>query len=231
MKKYTFLIGISFLVIAACKKNSGGEPAFQWPEGTGEYAPYTLGSTFTYEVSTTAPASVDSTTYTVTKDTTIDGLKFKKLASSKPTVASDLYVNYNNGIRTDITLNTSFSGVNVPVVKLEVLKDGLAVNGTWSGTLNVSVPVPPPINTFPVAVAFNYTIMQKDFTKNILAKDYTGTITVKQVATLPSSVIPFLPVGTPSTIQIDNFFSKGVGLSQRDAPNTSFKIKRYNVVK
>lgn len=233
MKQLIGMLIIGCLFIFSCKKKNDGPAAFQWPEGTGEYAPYTIGSTFTYETSRIAPAQIDSFTYTVTKDTTIDGLKFKKLESNKPDLGSTYYCNYSNGVRTDINYNTNISGFNVPTVKLEVLKDAVAVNGTWANSLNITIPANPPTIPFalPISVAFNFTVMQKDFTKNILAKDYSGTIYVKQIATLPSIVIPFLPVGTPSTIQLDNYFSKGVGLSQRDAPNTIFKIKRFNVIK
>jgi hypothetical protein len=226
-KKFFGIIFLLVLVIASCKKNTTEEtPAgFVWPEGTGEYAPNTLGSTFTFETSTTTPVVTDSFTYTVTKDTTIDALKYKKLESNKPVLASTYYCNYNAGVRTEITYNTSTNGISIPVIKQTVLKDNVPVTNNWVEGLNVNVPGIP----VAIPVTFTYTIMQKDFTKTILGKDYANTIYVKQVASLPGGIA--LPPGTPSTVQVDNNFSKGVGLSQRDLPNTSIKIKRYNVIK
>jgi hypothetical protein len=224
---------VSAIFLFSCKKKNTSPAAFQWPNGTGEYAPYTLGSTFVYESTTTAPAATDSFTYTVTKDTTIEGLSFKKLESNKPNLASTFFCNINGGIRTEITYNTTFSGINVPIIKLETLKESVAASGTWSGSFNVTVPANPPAIPIPIPLTISvaYTLMQKDFTKNILAKDYVNTFHVKQIASLPASVIGFLPPGTPSSFQIENYFSKGVGLAQRDGPNASIKIKRYNVVK
>jgi hypothetical protein len=226
MKKLLF-IGFSFcLIFASCKKSKDETPAgFQWPEGTGPYAPYTIGSTFTYETQATTPVAIDSFTYTVTKDTTIDGAKYKKIESNKPALASGFYCNYNNGIRTEITYNSAIAGITIPTIKQIVLKDNVAVSSNWMETLNITVPTIP----IPIPVTFNYTVQQKDFTKNILSKDYAKTIFVKQVASLPSG-LP-LPSGTPSSITVDNFFADGFGIVERDLPNTAIKIKRANVIK
>jgi hypothetical protein len=232
---YMKIVAIFLLLIIAfsCKKKETGPAPFQWPAGTGEYAPYTIGSTFTYETATTAPAAIDSFTYTVTKDTTIDGLPYKKIESNKPALASTFYCNFTAGVRTEINYNTNFSGINVPSVKLETTKEPIPVNGTWTNTLNVTIPANPPTIPFalPITVTFTYTNMQKDFSKNILGKDYSGTIYTKQVASLPASIVPLLPPNIPASIQVDNYFSKGVGLSQRDGPNMVTKIKRFNVIK
>ncbi len=231
MKKIIFFTIFSFLFFACKKKKDDTIPAFVWPDGTGEYAPYTLNSTFVYE--TSSVTGTDSFTYTVTKDTVLDGLKCRKLESSKPNLANTLYVNYGNGIRTDFILNSSFNGFNIPLIKQELLKEATPINGTWTGSFNVSVPAMPPTIPIPltVPVTFTYTMLQKDFVKNILAKDYANTYAVKQVGALPASVIAFLPAGTPSSVTVDNYFSKGVGISQKDATGTSFKIKRYNIIK
>jgi hypothetical protein len=216
----------ALFLLNACKKSSdGGDAGFQWPEGTGEYAPYTNGSTFVYEVTTAAPAATDSFTYTVTKDTLIDGLRYRKLESSKPTLASTLYCSYNNGVRTEITYNTTVNNINIPVIKQTVLKANEAQGAGWNEVLNVNVPGIP----LPIPVTFNYTNTQKNFTKSILGKDYAATIHAKQVATIPN--IPGLPPNIPTSVTVDNFFAKDYGLAQRDAPNTVYKIKRANVIK
>ena len=231
MYKIAYLAaGLVLLTTIACKKKKTPETpaAYVWAEGTGPYAPYTLGSTFTYETQSTAPVATDSFTYTVTKDTTIDGAKYKKLESNKPALASTFYCNYSNSQRTEITYNGNFGGVAITTLKQVVLKDAVPATTAWVETINVNVPIQPPI-VIPVTVSFNYTITQKDFTKTILTKDYTKVIQVKQVASVPAS-LP-LPVGTPNSIQLDNYFASEVGIAQRDLPNSSIKVKRVNVIK
>ncbi len=217
-------------IFVSCKKDDEDVPpppptGFQWPAGTGEYAPYTNGSTFIYQIESGTPVTVDSFTYTVTKDTTIGGATYKKLESNKPYLANTFYCNYNAGIRTEITYNADFQGVvTIPVLTQTVLKDNVPVTNSWNESLNVAV------SGFQIPVTFTYTIQQRDFVKNILGKDYASTIAVKQVASIPSVIATQL--GLPfSSVQIDNFFSKGVGLVQREAINNIIKIKRYNVIK
>ncbi len=230
MKSQLLMLFSIVTLLAACKKNSDDVvppvTTFQWPAGTGEYAPYTLGSTFVYEIASGTPTVIDSFTYTVTKDTTINSLPYKKLESNKPALGVTYYSNYTNGVVTNITYNLNFQGlVTVPVVTQIVLKDNVPVTTTWNETLIVTVPGFP----LPVGVMFVYTIMQKDFTKNILGKDYLNTIYVKQVINLPAG-LP-LPPGIPASTQIDNYYAKGVGIAQRDATGNVLKIKRYNIIK
>lgn len=227
MKILLLLTAVTVFASASCKKKKTDETpsAYQWPAGTGPYAPYTVGSTFTYENQTTAPATTDSFTYTVTKDTTIESMPYKKVESNKPLLASTFYCNYNNGLRTEITYNSNFGGIAIPTIKQVVLKDNVAANVTWSEVLSVTIPTIP----IPIPVTFNYTLVQKDFTKNILGKDYTKTIQVKQVASVPAG-LP-LPAGIPSSITIDTYYASEFGIVQKDLPNTNFKIKRANVIK
>jgi hypothetical protein len=230
MKKVLIISAMFASIISCKKKTNDGEPAFVWPTGTGEYAPYTLNSTFTYE--TTNAGVIDSFTYTVTKDTVLDGLPCRKLESNKPLLASNIYVNYNNGVRTEYNLNTSFNGFAIPLIKQEVLKTATLVNANWTGSTNVTIPAIPPTLPIPLSVpiTYTYTMVQKDIVKNILQKDYSGTYAVKQVSSLPATIVALLPAGTPASVTIDNFYSKGVGISQRDAVATSFKIKRFKVI-
>ncbi len=227
MKNYLVLAIFIVANISGCKKSEVADtpitPAFQWPAGTSDYAPYTTGSIFVYESTSSTPTVTDSVTYTVTKDTLIDGLTYRKLESNKPTVAATYYANYNAGIVTNINYNFTLQGVTVTKIAQTILKDNVPVTTTWSEVINVIV------SGFSIPVTLTYTIMQKDFTKTILAKDYANTIYAKQVISLPSG-LP-LPAGVSQTTQIDNYFGKGAGLIEKDAPTVSLKLKRYNVVK
>jgi hypothetical protein len=230
MKKIILSSLIFSILFSACKKKDIiVEPAptgFQWPAGTSDYAPNTLGSTFTFETSTGTPAVIDSFTYTVVKDTMINAAKYYKLTSNKPAVASAYYSNYANGVVTEINYSFNFQGVSIPVVTQTVLKDNVAVTNSWTDQLNVTIPGVP----LPIPVTFTHTLMQKDITKNVLSKDYANAIEVKDVISIPPQIaqIAGLPV---SSIQVNNFYGKGVGLIQKDATGSIQKIKRYNIVK
>jgi hypothetical protein len=227
MKQIFFGLAICTIIFSACKKNADDEvvpvvpTGFQWPAGTSDYAPHTNGSTFTFEIVSGTPAVTDSFTYTVTKDTAIDGLTYRKLESSKPALAPTYYANYNAGVITNISYNVNFQNqVTVPKIKQTILKDNVPVSTTWADTLNVVV------SGFGIPVYFANTLTQKDVVKNILGKDYSSVIYSKQVITISS---PFGP--SPAPTQIDNYFAKGIGLVQKDATGNNVKIKRYNIVK
>jgi hypothetical protein len=226
MKKLLFIATLFSICFAACKKKTSETipTGFQWPAGTGEYAPYTLNSTFTFETVSGTPSVTDSFTYTVVKDTLIGGLNFRKLESNKPAIAATYYTNYAANIITEITYNVNFQGVvTVPIIKQTVLKDDVPVANTWSELLSVTV------QGFNVPVTFDYTLLQKDIVKNILGKDYPSTYEVKQTISIPQNIATL--AGIPASITVNNFYAKGVGRVQRDANNGYVKIKRYNVIK
>ncbi len=233
MKKYFYAIITTILFISACKKNSSDDViptpvGYQWPNGTSEYAPYTDGSTFTFETSFGTPVVVDSFTYTVTKDTTINSLTFKKLVSDKPALGTTYYVNSNAGIETEIDYNFNFQGIVIPSITQIVLKENAALNAVWKDSLIVNVP----FNglNIPVPVSFNNMVLQKDITKNILNKDYLNSFEIKQIISIPQQYATAANLST-NNVQVYNFFAKGVGRVQRETNNSTLKIKRYNVIK
>jgi hypothetical protein len=228
MKKIFLVSSLFIIILNACKKDNNVEieavpTGFEWPAGTSDYAPYTNGSTFTFEIiSGTAPV-IDSFTYSVTKDTVIGGLTYRKLESDKPTLGPTYYANYNSGVITNITYNLTLQSFKVPVIKQTILKDNVPLDETWTETQDVTavgVTVP---------VSFTYSIVKKDYVKNILGKDYENTIYAQQVIEISATVAQIF--GLPASTQIDNYFAKGVGLVQKVATDNNLKIKRYNVMK
>jgi hypothetical protein len=235
MKKLLLFSLLSMLLFSACQKElTANEPpiAFQWPQGTSDFAPYTIGSSFTYAYTSISPSVNDSFTLTVTKDTTIDNLKYYKLTSSRPELSPSYFVNYNNGSITEITYNLNFLGfITVPVLSENTLKENETVNATWNDD-DVDLLYSTSAGTIPVNVNFMHTLLQKDFVKEVLNKNYTNTIAVKEIVkiNLPLGV-PF-PPGAPSSIQYDNFYAKGVGLVLRNTSiGTTQKLKYANVIK
>jgi hypothetical protein len=203
----------------------GGTTPFVWPAGTGEYAPYTNGSTFVFQREVGAPAVIDSFTLTVTGDTSIGGLTYKRMISSNTTAMPSYFTNYNNGIVTEIFLNFSIPPVSIPTLTQTILKDTANVNTSWNEVLNLTV------MGFSFPVTFTYTIMQKDVVKNVLGVDYANTTDVKQNVGIPATIATL--AGIPANTVLQNFYAKGVGRVERDAvsTNTYIKLKRYNVVR
>jgi hypothetical protein len=240
MKKLLLYSFLSIILFSSCQKED--DPIrtmpFQWPEGTSDYAPYTVGSTFAYELKTVNPAKTDSFSLTVAKDTVISGLKYYKLVSNKPEIQPTYFVNYNNGNLTEITYNLNYLNLNaiiVPVVLETTLKENLSVNDTWNEGMVVTYPTSPTTGV-DLNVTFDHTIINKNYTKQVLDKDFLSCIAVRQII---STIIPPnfpWPPGVPQTSKFENYYAKGAGLVQRDVYSggtltSTQKLKYYNIVK
>jgi hypothetical protein len=240
MKKLLLYSFLSIILFSSCQKED--DPIrtmpFQWPEGTSDYAPYTVGSTFAYELKTVNPAKTDSFSLTVAKDTVISGLKYYKLVSNKPEIQPTYFVNYNNGNLTEITYNLDYLGLGaiiVPTVLETTLKENLAVNDTWSESMVVYFPISPTLSA-DITVTFAHTMLEKNFTKRVVDIDYTNTIKVKEIITSIAPTWFNWPAGVPTSSQFDNFYAKGAGLVQREVYSDNIlktiqKLKFYNIVK
>ena len=240
MKQLFFYTFLAIILFSSCREDDAPyiNPTFQWPVGTSDYAPYTVGSTFAYEIKNTNPAQTDSFTLTVEKDTVISGLMYYKLVSSKPAIQPTYFVNYNNGNLTEITYNLDYlnlGAIIVPKVLETTLKENLAVNDTWVESMVVQYPLSP-TQFVDITVAFSHTMLEKNFTKRVFDKDFSSTIAVKQIITSIAPSWFIWPLGVPTTSQFDNFYAKGAGLVQRDVYSeitlkSTQKLKSYNIVK
>lgn len=220
------------VVLTSCQKEF--EPHFNfeptWPEGTGEYAPYTVGSTFKYESVNLVNATTDYFTYTVTKDTTINNLKYYKLVSDKPAVGPSptYFVNYSDGYLTELTYDLNFLGaITIPVLSENTFRLNEPLNATWHEDL-------PPLSFMgiPVTVNFDYTVLQKDYTKPVLTNNFAYTTNVKELAHIRLGNGMPLPPGISDVIVYDNFYAKGAGLVERDISlGTTQKLKEFSIVR
>jgi hypothetical protein len=219
--------GLDYLATTTPSTGGGGSttPPFVWPAGTGEYAPYTTGSTFVFQREVGVPAVIDSFTLTVTGDTSIGGLTYKRMTSSNTTAMPSYFANYNNGVVTEIFLNFAVATTTIPNLTQTVLRDTANVNTSWNELLNLTV------MSFPVPVTFTYTVMQKGIVKNVLGVDYASTTDVKQNVGIPATIATI--AGIPANTILENFYANGVGRIARDitSTNTFIKLKRFNVVR
>jgi hypothetical protein len=232
MKKLIFYSFLAIILFSSCQKEMEAPvfpPAFQWPTGTSDYAPYTIGSSFTYEAKNLSTSVLDSFTYTVIKDTTINNLKYYQLVSDKPSIGPSptYFANYNNGYLTELTYNMDFLGaITIPELSENTLRVNEPVNATWDEFKELSY------SGIPVYVDFEYKVIQKDYTKAVLNNNFANTINVKEVVNISlAGGIP-LPIGFPSTIVWDNFYAKGAGLVERNVSiGTTQKLKHFKIVK
>lgn len=219
--------GLEYLPITNPASGGGGSttPPFVWPAGTGEFAPYTTGSTFVFQREVGMPAVIDSFTLTVTGDTSIGGLTYKRMTSSNTAAMPSYFANFNNGITTEVILNFPVATITIPNLTQTVLRDTANVNSTWNEVLNLTV------MSFPVPITFTYTVMQKGIVKNVLGVDYLNSTDVKQNVGIPATIATI--AGIPANTVLENFYAKGVGRIERDivSTNTYIKLKRYNVIK
>ncbi len=236
MKKIFLFLTLSVILFSSCNKEDDPIrlPDFSWPQGTSDYAPYTVGSTFAYEITTVNPSKTDSFKLTVEKDTIINSLRYYKLVSNKQELQPTYFVNYSNGNLTEITYNLDYLGLGaiiVPVVLETTLKENLSINDTWNEGMVVTYPTSPTTGVN-LNVTFDHTIINKNYTKRVLDRDYPLCIAVKQViSTIVPPNFPW-PPNVPITSQFDNFYASGAGLIQRNVSNgTVIKLKYFDVVK
>ncbi len=227
MKNLFFYSILAITLLGSCNKAPVEPASIVWPDGTGEFAPYTIGSTFNYDY-TSANGASNIFTLTVAKDTTIDEHKYYKLESSQPELMPSYFVNYNNGNLTEITYNLNYLGlgiISVPKVKETTLKIDKIVNDSWMENLVVN------FAGVDLSVLFTHTTLQKNYTKVVLNKSFENTIAIKQViSTITPPGFPW-PAGVPTTSQFDNFYAAGAGLIQRDVSDgSSQKLISYNIV-
>jgi hypothetical protein len=223
MKNILFLALLASLLMAGNCKDTVTPPAPP-QEGTGDYAPYTLGSTFVYE-SSGAGMPTEEITLTVSADSMVDGLVYKKLTSNKPTVFPSRFVNYTNGVQREAQFNLNLGGNVVPKLILTNLKINEAVNANWTEpqTFNFSM-IP-----FPITVNFVHTLMAKGATRQVLTTNHTNVIEMKTIGTavIPAGIM--VPPGVVTSFTFNNYYAKGVGLVERINPNQTLKLKSYSI--
>ncbi len=208
MKKAIFAILGLFYLVAGCKKSSDdGSGGGTTPS---PYMSVTANSTWQYEqtANPTGPTPV-TTNYTLTstsRDSTIGGKQYHVFTNSS-TNGSEYY---------NITGNDYYQFRDLPAAigsaKIEALylKDNVALNGTWSQTVNVAVAA---LGGLTVTVVVTNTILEKGGTKTVNGITYTDVITVKTDITPATLGIPASAI----TSDIKNYYSRKVGLIQSDS--------------
>lgn len=217
-QKYFWLLAVSGgLLLWACKKEVSRESAAPPPvASTCSYAPYTAGSTYDF-VNTNSSNPLDSNffTVTVTGDSTINGLTFRKLTSDTATTYDrcDGKGNYYQMVK-----GISFEGYSADSVVTLYLKDNVNAGASWNDTATVKK------GTDEQKVMLTYTVTQKGVQKTVAGLDFTNVITV----TLSASV-KFLGTTIPLGVIATNYYAEGIGLIEIDQQDDTTRLLKYNI--
>ncbi|WP_089890326.1 hypothetical protein [Chitinophaga arvensicola] len=216
MKKHYFLIAILFMVTAlfSCSKEMSTEGEGNLPPTSHcDYAPYTNGSSFSY-INVNRSKDTVAYTLTVSEDTTINGILYKKVGNDSVFTCS----NCKDGIYTQVASILTFQGYSADDLKLTYLKDNVPVGTMWQDTITVSN------GGASTSGILEFTVMEKDITKAVNGKDYASVIAIKMDAYAIVLGNP-VSVGTIST----SYYGKGVGLIEADQLQDTTRIVSYTL--
>jgi hypothetical protein len=199
-KQFLPFLGALILSIGCKKSSSGGDAP---PAAPSPYMSKTANSTWQYEqVNNATSITTNYTLTSTTRDSTINGKPYHVYTNSS-TGGSEYY---------NITGSDYFQYRDLPAalgsakVDALYLKDNLAVGGSWSQPVNVTV------SGVTIALTLTYTILEKGVAKTVSGINYTDVITVKTDITPNTPGIP----ASALTTDIKSYFARKVGLIQND---------------
>ncbi len=195
------ILGIILLLgtVLGCKKSSS-EPA---PAAI-PYMSITANSTWQYQQTSVTPPTppVNYTLTSTSRDTTINGRNYHVFTNS----------NGNTSEYYNITGSDYYQYRDLPAAlgsgKIEALylKDNLALNGSWSQSLNITV------SGINLPITLTYTIIEKGAAKTVNGVNYTDVIGVKTAITVNNPLIP----PTALVTDIKNYYARKFGLIQSE---------------
>ncbi|HVI45920.1 MAG TPA: hypothetical protein VM802_13680 [Chitinophaga sp.] len=203
------LFAAAGLVLTSCSKEMSKEG--DAPQGTPcEYAPYTNGSSFSF-LNISQAGDTQRYTLTVSGDTTINGVTYKKVGDDNVFTCSSC----KDGIYTQIA-SLTFQTYKADDLQLTYLKDNVAPGASWSDTITVKDGA----NT--TTGILQHTVTGKGITKRVLNKDFLDVIVVRTdaFALLSGNTVP---AGNVST----SYYAKGIGLVEADQPQDTIKLVDY----
>ncbi len=161
------------------------------------YIPMCDGTWYTYNDTLLGNAQIATDTLRFIKDTTISSLSFKKFLS--PAAQAFSYVNCNNGISRVIAYNPiGAGGTTVNKIDLTMLKANLAVNGSWTDTID---------NGTGQQVLYTSTIKAKGISRTLNGQVFADVIHVYVETGIDLPGFGFFLTNTS-----DYYYARGVGL-------------------
>jgi len=180
------------------------------------YSPYSVGSSFNYQIVNVASQDTFLYTIDVRRDTILNGTRYAILSSG----AAQQYINCNDGVYSLYEQAVILPNYKTAAGVRRFLFDYKEKDGTWSDTINID-------NAGQQQTGLlQYTVVEKGTTKTVLGKVYTNVIGVRQDAALliNGKVHPINNIAT-------YYYSPGVGYIETDNATDTIRIKSYTIGK
>jgi hypothetical protein len=203
---------VTTVLLAGCRKEKSLEEVA--PRNICDYAPYSQGSFFEYELVNVSPTDTLLYTMHVRGDSLINEEEFSLLEDDL-TGAISLF-RCGNGDYVQLADVSGLSNAPTEPVKTTYLKENLSLGQTWREEIPVTLLV-----LGDVVLTIDYTIIQKGTGKTVRGVSYKDVMGVRMDVSIP----PFLPPTELST----NYYAKGLGLIQADTDSDTTRLKSYTI--
>ena len=197
MKSNIFFFFTVAILFTACSKKTDSSTT---PPVQDNYLNTTSGSTWTYHENNTSgptPVSSDYILTSTSKDSTINTRSYHVYTFS---YGGSQYLNISG--HDYYQFDSLPGGLGAGTFERLYLKDDMAVGGSWTQTLNVTIPSVP----LPLPVTVTNTIAEKGISRTVNGINYTNVIHVSTAIT--SVLIPAASL----TSSIDSYYAPKYGL-------------------
>jgi hypothetical protein len=208
MSNFRIVYLLSFLCVGVLSCGRNESPAPELSTKIKYYAPFSIGSSFSYS------SSLGNYTNTVQSDTVITGKVYNKIMNSKDGYTAYYYFSEGE-YKVSGVAPVYVSGVPAELNDFTYLKDNLPVNSTW----NISVPINSGGASY--TARFDFKIMAKEIVRTVNGKTYSGVVQVEQ------KIYSISGTSIKETGTYLFWYAKGVGLIETDALTT--KISNYSL--
>jgi hypothetical protein len=226
--KMKFLPGLlALFIIISCQKEVNFETATGGNGGSGgggsavckacTYVPMCDGSVYSYydTIFTGSPA-VTADTLQYVKDTVFSGRTFRKFLTKG--YSTPYYTNCTDGVFRNAAFNLPATGGPITKIELVMLKDNIAVNGTWEDTIT---------NGIGQTVYYKSKIIEKGVSRTLHTNIFPDVIHVQTENGVEVPIIGYFVTGVS-----DYYYAKGVGLIEaRIASADGSVVYQHRVIK
>lgn len=209
-KLLIFGVSITLSALACRKERSQEAPPANFHCG---YAPYTVGSSFTYQYINSG-GSTTQYILSVRADTTINGKVYSILNDG----SLDQFIRCDNG-----RYYLYEQAISLPEYELApgnriFLRDDFPIGATWTDTIYAT------ISGLKQTGLLKYRIISREPSYKVLGRNYSNVVTVRQDASILIGESEY-PVGTVATYR----YAYGVGYVETTSPTDTVRLIDYSI--
>ena len=204
--RHAFYLGLFLLL--ACKKEKSNEKRYV----PCTYAPYTTGSTYTYEYASSA--GTFNYTVRITGDTTILGRHFSVLSDGY----NNQYIGCNNGQYYLYEKGISSPDYEAPEGVRIFLYDDRVTGSRWVDTIHIK------LSGVEQTGLLQYTILDEEITMTVLGREYKDVMVIKQEAGLLTDN-NILPLGSIATY----YYANGIGYISIAGSDYTISLRSFDI--